>query len=192
MHRRLRRGYGRHPALGHRWFRQSFAHSEFLALGIGVQLEMQRAISCYEALTQAGLILAAASLVPCSGVPVTLRALLDNSGAESGLRNLLTASRILAYFLERLSLLAAIHRMHLDASHIPWHANAKADMLSRSAAYALPPVWLPHAEICASLQELGLPRPTISVSPPFISAAVTSARSGSAQQPHVKFGGILR
>ena len=159
-------GYVHHPSLGHRWFRQSFAHSEFVALGIGVHPEMQREISCYEALAQAGLILAAASLLPCSHVPITLRALSDNSGAESGLNNLLTTSRPLAYFLERISLLAAIHRMSPDVSHIPGDANDKADMLSRPVEYALPPDCLPHEEIRASLQELWLPRPTISVSPP--------------------------
>ena len=159
-------GYVHHPSLGHRWFRQSFAHSEFVALGIGVQPEMQREISCYEALAQAFLILAAASLLPCSCVPITLRALSDNSGAESGLNNLLTTSRPLAYFLERISLLAAIHRMSPDVSHIPGEANDKADMLSRPAEYALPPDCLPHEEIRASWQELWLPRPTISVSPP--------------------------
>ena len=122
--------------------------------------------SCDEALAQAGLLLAAASLLPCSCVPITLRALSDNSGAESGLNNLLTTSRPLACFLARISLLAAIHRMSPDVSHIPGEANDKADMLSRPAEYALPPASLPHEEIRTCLQELWLPRPTISVSPP--------------------------
>ena len=122
--------------------------------------------SCYAALAQAGLLLAAASLLPCSCVPIALRALSDNSGAESGLYNLLTTSRPLAFFLARVSLLAAILRMSQAVSRIPRAATAKAATLSCPAEYALPPAPLPHAEIRTCLQELWLPRPTISVSPP--------------------------
>ena len=122
--------------------------------------------SCYAALAQAGLLLAAASLLPCSCVPIALRALSDNSGAESGLYNLLTTCRPLAFFLARVSLLAAILRMSQAVSRIPGAATAKAATLSFPAEYALPPASLPHAEIRTCLQELWLPRPTISVSPP--------------------------
>ncbi|CAE7285202.1 unnamed protein product [Symbiodinium sp. CCMP2592] len=158
-------GYVRHPSLGHRWFQQTFAHADFLALGIGVQADMARGISCYEALAQAALILAASALLPCSCVPITLRALSDNTGAESGLNNSLTTSQPLCFFLERISLLAAVHRITPDVSHIPGEDNDKADALSRPQEHSLPPDCFQHERISATLQDLWLPRPMISVSP---------------------------
>ncbi|CAE7226768.1 unnamed protein product [Symbiodinium sp. CCMP2592] len=158
-------GYVRHPSLGHRWFQQTFAHADFLALGIGVQADMAREISCYEALAQAALILAASALLPCSCIPITLRALSDNTGAEAGVNDSLTTSQPLCFFLERISLLAAVHRITPDVSHIPGEANDKADALSRPQEHPLPHDCLQHERISATLQDLWLPRPMISVSP---------------------------
>ena len=142
-----------------------FAYSEFVALGIGVQPEMQRELLLCSfgpgrAAASGGF---PASMLVCTHSP---HALSDNSGAESGLCNLLTTSRPLAFFLARVSLLAAILRMSQAVSRIPGAANDKAATLSCPAEYALPPASLPHAEIRTCLQELWLPRPTISVSPP--------------------------
>ena len=158
-------GYVRHPSLGHRWFRESFTQSEFLALGLDVQAEMQREISCYEALAQAALILAASALLPCCSVPIRLKSLSDNSGAEAGINSHVSTSRPLAFFLERISLVAAVHRVSLDVSHIPGEANEKADALSRPAEYSLLLDCFRHERIRIDLQDLWLPTPSISVSP---------------------------
>ena len=147
-------GYVSHPSFGHRWFRQSFRHSDFVSLGIDVQAEMQREISCYEALAQAALILAASSLLPCCNIPIRLKSLSDNSGAESGINKCWTTSRPLAYFLERISLVAAVHRVSLDVSHIPGEENKKADALSHPEEYALPLDCLPHERLAVDLQSL--------------------------------------
>ena len=126
---------------------------------------MQREISCYEALAQAALILAASALLPCCSVPIKLKSLSDNSGAEAGINNHVSTSRPLAFFLERISLVAAVHRVSLDVSHIPGEANDKANALSRPAEYSLPLDCFPHERIRIALQDLWLPTPSISVSP---------------------------
>ena len=90
-------GYVSHPSLGQVWFSETFSYSEFARMGVPVKREMQRDIACYEALAQAGLILAVAHLCPCSRVPIRLCSGSDNVGAESGINNTFTTSRPLAF-----------------------------------------------------------------------------------------------
>ncbi|CAE7672965.1 unnamed protein product [Symbiodinium sp. CCMP2592] len=116
-------GFVSHPSLGQRWFREEFTYEEFRELQIPVQQDMQLDIACYEALAQGALIIASSALIPCSRIK--LRTVSDNSGAEAGVNASFTTSRPLAYFLERISLLAAVYRTTLDVSHIPGEKTPK-------------------------------------------------------------------
>ena len=131
-------GYVSRPTLGQVWFSETFAYSEFARMGIPVKREMQRDIACYEALAQAGLILAVAHLCPCSRLPIRLCSGSDNVGAEAGINNTFTTSRPLAYFLERIALLSAMFHVLLDVNHMPGALNTKSDALSRPAEKAHP------------------------------------------------------
>ena len=158
-------GYVSHPMIGQRWFRESFSYSAFRALEIPVQADMQLDIACYEALAQGALILATSSLLPCARIPLQLRSASDNTGAEAGVNASFSTARPLCFFLERISLLAAVHRTTLDVSHISGERNVKADALSRPAEYEVPPDCLEKDRVRLSLEALWLPRPNISVFP---------------------------
>ena len=71
-----------HPAFGQLWFSESFSVQDFRDLGIPVSSDMASEISCYEALAQKGLIIAASSLLPSCSVPILLPSASDNTGAE--------------------------------------------------------------------------------------------------------------
>ena len=159
-------GYISHPTLGHLWFSESFSLQDFRGLGVAVSPDMASEISCYEARAQRGLIIAASSLLPSCSVPICLPSASDNTGAEAALNACFTTSLPLALFLERLTLLAAVHRCCLDVSHISGERNTKADALSRPAEYSLPTDCLPHQRLLLDLHSLWLPRPHIAVFPP--------------------------
>ena len=159
-------GYVSHPAFGQLWFSESFSVQDFRELGIPVSSDMASKISCYEALAQGGLIIAASSLLPSCSVPILLPSASDNTGAEAALNACFTTSLPLALFLERLTLLAAVHRCSLDVSHIPREKNTKADALSRPEEYTLPADCLLQQRLRLDLHSLWLPRPHIAVFPP--------------------------
>ena len=158
-------GYVCHPRLGQLWFSEAFTLQDFRDLGVSVSPDMASEISCYEALAQGGLIIAASSLLPACSVPILLPAASDNTGAESALNACFTTSLPLALFLERLTLLAAVHRCTLDVSHISGERNTKADALSRPTEYPLPQDCLPSQRLRLDLRALWLPRPHIAVFP---------------------------
>ena len=78
-------GYVCHPTLGQLWFSESFSLRDFRDLGVSVSPDMASEISCYEALAQGGLIIAASSLLPSCSVPIRLPSASDNTGAEAAL-----------------------------------------------------------------------------------------------------------
>ena len=158
-------GYVSHPCLGQVWFSETFSYSEFARMGVPVKREMQRDIACYEALAQAGLILAVAHLCPCSRVPIRLCSESDNVGAEAGINNTFTTSRPLAYFLERIALLSAMFHVLLDVNHIPGALNTKSDALSKPAEKARTLDCTQDTRLKLSLANLWQPLAQVSVSP---------------------------
>ena len=158
-------GYVRHATLGQIWFSETFHYSDFARMGIPVKREMQRDIACYEALAQAGLILAVSCLCPCTRVPIRLCSGSDNVGAEAGINNTFTTSRPLAFFLERIALLSAMFRVLLDVNHIPGELNTKSDALSRPAEKAHPLDCTSDTRLPIKLADLWQPLPRVPTSP---------------------------
>ena len=72
-------------------------------------------------------------------MPVCLKSLSDNSGAESGSNKLWSMTYPLSIFLERMCLLSATLGMEIDVSHIPGSQNVLADDLSRWDQTGPPP-----------------------------------------------------
>ena len=158
-------GYVSHPSLGQVWFSETFTYSDFARMGVPVKRDMQRDIACYEALAQAGLILAVTHLCPCSRVPIRLCSGSDNVGAEASINNTFTTARPLAYFLERIALLSAMLHVHLDVNHIPGALNVKSDALSRPSEKAHPLDCTSDTRLKIALADLWQPLPQVSVSP---------------------------
>jgi hypothetical protein len=72
-------------------------------------------------------------------MPICLKSLSDNSGAESGSNKLWSMTYPLAIFLERMCLISAMLGMEIDVSHIPGSQNILADDLSRWDQSGTPP-----------------------------------------------------
>ena len=158
-------GFVSHPTLGQRWFREEFSYQECRTLGVAVRDQMQLEVSSYEALAQAGLIVAASQLLPCSRITIKPRTHSDNSGAEAGMNTNFTTAEPLCYFLEGIALLAAVHRTIPDVTHISGERNSKADALSSPAEFDVPYDCMSHERVRLRLSDLWLPRPSISISP---------------------------
>ena len=72
-------------------------------------------------------------------MPICLKGLSDNSGAESGSNKLWSMTYPLSIFLERMCLLSAMLWMEIDVNHIPGSQNILADDLSRWDQTGSPP-----------------------------------------------------
>ncbi|CAE6956780.1 unnamed protein product [Symbiodinium sp. CCMP2592] len=153
------------PVLGQVWFTETFSVQEFEAAGIPFGNDLAKEIASCEALAQAGLILALSKLAPCSRVPLRLPSLCDNSGAEAGLNKMFSTKFPLGLVLEHIALLAAMHRISIDVSHVPGAKNCKADALSRPAEYPTPPDCLPCQRIRFGLSALWEPCPEVQIFP---------------------------
>ncbi|CAE7198654.1 unnamed protein product [Symbiodinium sp. CCMP2592] len=153
------------PVLGQVWFTETFSVQEFEAAGIPFGNDLAKEIASCEALAQAGLILALSRLAPCSRVPLRLPSLCDNSGAEAGLNKMFSTKFPLGLVLEHIALLAAMHRISIDVSHVPGAKNCKADALSRPAEYPTPPDCLPCQRIRFGLSALWEPGPEVQIFP---------------------------
>ena len=85
---------------------------------------MQRSISAFETLAQIALVWIVATTFPGFRLPICLKSLSDNSGAESVGNKLFTTSRPLCYLVEVLTRLASITGIELDISHIAGADNS--------------------------------------------------------------------
>ena len=163
-------GYLKSPSGRFTWFSQRWSPKDFSSLGITVSEDMQRDISCYEALAQLALLFVASRMWPSRRFNVRISSWSDNSGAESGVNKLFTTSYPLCVFLERLSLLSATCFAELDATHISGPSNELADALSRWDTISLPPYGFSPTDRCEfSLQTLWFPKSEITVHPPNVS-----------------------
>jgi hypothetical protein len=113
------------------WFSEIYSHSDFKDLGVELDPEMQRSISSFETLAQIALLFVTARFFPAHRMPICLKSLSDNTGAESGSNKLWSMTYPLSIFLERLCLLSAMLGMEIDVSHIAGSENVLADDLSR-------------------------------------------------------------
>ena len=100
---------------------------------------MQRSISAFETLAQIALLFVTARFFPAHRMPICLKSLSDNSGAESGSNKLWSMAYPLSIFLERMCLLSATLGIEIDVSHIPGSQNVLADDLSRWDQTGPPP-----------------------------------------------------
>ena len=113
------------------WFSEKFGVADFTELGIQISQDLQRYITCFEALAQIALLFIASRVFPAHRFPLCLKTLSDNTGAESGSNRLWSMSYPLCVFLEKLCLLSGSTGMEIDVSHIPGAQNIVADDLSR-------------------------------------------------------------
>ena len=113
------------------WFSERFEHTDFPLDKVPLEPEMQKHITCFETLAQIALLVMTAQSYPSCRVPICLKSLSDNTGAESGSNRMFTTSSPLCLFLEKLCLVAALSCMEMDVSHIPGASNISADLLSR-------------------------------------------------------------
>ena len=92
---------------------------------------MQRSIASFETLAQIALVWLVAMSFPGFRIPICLKSLSDNTGAESVSNKLFTTTHPLCLFVEILTCLASTTGIELDVSHIPGADNIIADDLSR-------------------------------------------------------------
>jgi hypothetical protein len=74
----------------HCWFSEKFSHNDFKELSIHLDSNMQRSISAFETLAQIALVWLVALSFPGFRIPVCLKSLSDNTGAESVSNKLFT------------------------------------------------------------------------------------------------------
>ena len=148
-------GFVRSRNIGSVWFSERFTHDDFQALNLDLDVNMQRSISCFEALAQIALLFCASRRFPGHRFPVCIKSLSDNTGAEAGSNKMFSMSRPMCFFLEKLCLLAAISGMELDVHHIPGPLNILADDLSRwDGSTPVPGNFLERDRIRISLSDL--------------------------------------
>ncbi|CAE7221556.1 unnamed protein product [Symbiodinium sp. CCMP2592] len=85
--------------------------------------------------------------------------------AQAGLNKMFSTKFPLGLVLEHIALLAAMHRISIDVSHVPGAKNCKADALSRPAEYPTPPDCLPCQRIRFGLSALWEPCPEVQIFP---------------------------
>ena len=88
------------------WFSEQFGVADFTELGLQISQDLQRYITCFEALAQLALLFIASRVFPAHRFPLCLKTLSDNTGAESGSNRLWSMSYPLCVFLEKLCLLS--------------------------------------------------------------------------------------
>lgn len=113
------------------WFSEQFSQSDFQAISIPVNANMQRDIVSYETLAQIAVVTLLSQHFPSCRYPVCIHSLSDNTGAEAGSNALFSTQLPQCLFLERLCLLASVSGIDLDLSHISGARNELAGTLSR-------------------------------------------------------------
>ena len=122
-----------------KWFSERFNKLDFDTQKIPVQSDLQRNITCFETLAQMALLYLVSRSFPGFRLPLRIRTVSDNTGAEAGSNKLFTTSFPQCLFLEKLCLLAARTCAEIDVSHIPGSDNEAADALSRWDLISDPP-----------------------------------------------------
>ena len=137
------------------WFSESFNLSDFTSLQIDLKPDLQKSITCLEALAQIALIWITAQMFPGHRLPICLKSLSDNTGAEASSNAMFTMSQPLCFFIEKLCLVSVQTGIEIDVSHIPGHDNYIADDLSRwNQSDEIPHSFLASERIRISLSDL--------------------------------------
>ena len=147
-----------------RWFSERWHPSDFLDLQIPVSQDMQKDLGSYETLAKICLLYILGHLVPSQRIPVALKSLSDNTGAEANSNSLFTTKSPQCFFIEHLCMLTSTIHAALDVSHIPGHLNTLADRISRlNLDEALPADLKASERIRLSLDQLWYPQrnPTV-------------------------------
>lgn len=124
-------GFIRRPSGRQLWFSERFHHDDFQTVSIDLDPNMQKGISSFETLAQVGLVWLAAHTFPGFRMPIVLKSVSDNTGAESVGNKLFCTTKPLCFFVEVLAILATVSCVELDIGHIPGKHNTIADDLSR-------------------------------------------------------------
>ena len=160
-------GFIQHVSGSQLWFSEKFSHDDFTELSIHLDENMQRSISAFETLAQIALVWLIATAYPGFRIPICLKSLSDNIGAESVSNKLFTTSHPLCIFVEILTKLASITGVELDVTHIPVKDNVIADDLSRwSMDVPVPHKFQERDRIRLSLHELWNCSPIPTLHPP--------------------------
>lgn len=138
-----------------KWFSEIFTHADFQAIHLVLPEDLQKSITCLETLAQIALWWITSRFFPHHRLPICLKSLSDNTGAEASSNKLFTMSKPLCFFIEKLCLLSAMTGMEIDVGHIPGHDNFIADDLSRwSGALPIPHGFVQADRIRCSLSDL--------------------------------------
>ncbi|CAL1165786.1 unnamed protein product [Cladocopium goreaui] len=160
-------GFIRHPSGVQFWFSEKFSHADFDILSIHLDPNMQRSIASFETLAQIALVWLVATSFPGFRIPICVKSLSDNTGAESVSNKLFTTTHPLCLFVEILTCLASTTGIELDVSHIPGADNVIADDLSRwDFSTPIPHDFQPSERIHLSLNQLFRCSPHPTLHPP--------------------------
>ena len=159
-------GYIKHLSGQRLWFSERFCHDDFAFLPFSIDPDLQKSISALETLAQIALIFIVSTMYSGCRMPICLKSLSDNSGAESVGNKMFSTSQPMCYFLEVLSALSAKTCIELDVGHIPGPQNIIADDLSRwSFEPPIPHQFQESERIRIRLQELWKATPSVNLYP---------------------------
>ncbi|CAL1144831.1 unnamed protein product [Cladocopium goreaui] len=160
-------GFIRHHSGVQFWLSEKFSHADFDILSIHLDPNMQRSIASFETLAQIALVWLVATSFPGFRIPICVKSLSDNTGAESVSNKLFTTTHPLCLFVEILTCLASTTGIELDVSHIPGADNVIADDLSRwDFSTPIPHDFQPSERIHLSLNQLFRCSPHPTLHPP--------------------------
>ena len=150
-----------------KWFSEVFSHEDFSSIQLELKPDLQKSITCLETLAQIALLWMTSKFFPSHRLPICLRSLSDNTGAEASSNKLFTMSRPLCFFVEKLCLLSAKTGMEIDVGHIPGHDNQIADDLSRwDESTPIPHSFVQADRVRISLKYLWIDQVKPSFAPP--------------------------
>jgi len=153
-----------------KWFSLKLHHNDFAEMGICLEADLQRSITCMETLAQIGILFLTARFFYFARMPIRLTSLSDNTGAEASSNKLFCTSKPLCLFVEKLCIFFSMSGIEMDVSHIPAKENVEADLLSRwDFASPIPCGFVSSNRVEFTLQDLWTGRPKPSLHPPLAS-----------------------
>ena len=121
----------------------------------------------FETLAQMAIILMTSRTFPAHRLPICLKSLSDNTGAESGSNKLFSTAMPQCLFLERLCTISAMVGIEIDVGHIPGEMNDRADALSRwETGQPIPFDFKPRDRFRFSLRDIWIAPHKVSLFPP--------------------------
>ena len=150
-----------------KWFSERFHHADFTSLGIELDPNLQKSITCMETLAQIAILYITSRYFQAIRLPIQIASLSDNSGAESSSNKLFCTSKPLCYFVEKLCVLSSLCGIEMDVSHIAGYDNIDADALSRwDFESDIPRTFHIDDRVRLTLTDLWMERPLPNLVPP--------------------------